>query len=230
MALTTTARIIRLLGVVDPTPDETEVIDSCREGAEAFLQEYLNRSLEKTRRTEYYTGNGHRVFHLRQRPVWQIHSLWLDHYGFYGVPSGSFDNTATLLTPGVDYVLDQDQATPSTTGPLSRSGVVVRQKTVWPQMDRNYVPGRVSTEAGPSFGNLKVDYTAGYEELPNDLLMVVAMLTALFKKLLPHGQLLESERIGSYSYTILTGRQMQSTHPVMGSIDRILTKYKEVAF
>lgn len=230
MALTTTAKIVRLLGLDNPPPEEVEVIDSCREGAEAFIQEYLNRSLEKARRTEYYHGNNQRVIYLRQRPVWEVHNLWLDHYGYYGVPADSFDNTTTLLTPGVDYVLDQDQAIPATTGPLSRSGILVRQKTVWPEVSRNYVPGRVSTETGPSFGNIKVDYTAGYEELPSDLLMAVAMLTALFKRLLPHGQLLESERIGSYSYTILTGRQMQSTHPVMGSVERILVKYKEVAF
>lgn len=228
MALTTTDRVRILAGLPVLDADETAQLDACRKAAEEFLLQQVGRPLEKARRTEYYNGNGQRVFPLRNRPVWQIHNVWLDHYGFYGAPSGAFDNSTTLLTQGTDYVLEQDLHTPDSSGYLSKSGNLVRQRTVWAEMARNYVPGRVATEAGPNWGNIKVDYTAGYDPVPDDLVLAVTMLTSLFKRLAPHGQPLESERIGSYSYSILTGRMMQQTHPVMGSVDRIINRYREV--
>lgn len=226
-SLMTTAKLITLLGSPSLEAEEYAQLDACRVAAETFLQEQLGRSLEKVRRVEYYAGNGQRVFALRHRPVWEIHNVWLDHYGFYGTVSGSFDST-TLLTAGTDYSLDQDQPTPATTGYLSRSGILVRHRTIWAEMARNYVPGRVATEAGPNFGNIKVDYTAGYDPLPADLEVAISMLSSLFLRLIPHGQMLEGERIGSYSYSILTGRMMQQTHPVIGSIDRIIARHREV--
>lgn len=231
MALMTTEAVILNLGLRNLEPWEVSQLDFCRSASEAFLEQQIGRKLAKTRRTEYYAGTGQRTFHLKHRPVWEIHNLWMDAYGFYGVPTGSFDNSTTLLVQGTDYVLDQDQPTPAVAGDsyLSRSGVVLRQRTIWSEVPRNYVPGRVSTEVSPVWGNIKVDYTAGFDPIPDDIKLAICMMASLYKRILPHGQLLESERIGDYSYSILTGRMMMQTHPVIGSLDRLINKYREVA-
>lgn len=225
MALTTTTYIQNAAGLGPLNANDFAQLDACREAAEAFLLQQIGRKLEKARRTEYYSGSGQRELTLYQRPVWEIHALYVDHYGAYGTADGAFDSATTLLTEGTDYVLDRDVSGESY---LSLSGVVYRLRTVWAQTARNYVPGRVATEAGPTWGNIKVDYTAGYDPIPYDIQFAVAICANLLKRIVPYGQLLESERIGDYSYTILTGRQMQATYPVIGSLERLINRYREV--
>lgn len=232
MALLTLSYLKDYLGIPQDTTDGDAQLAALLASATATVEEYLGRKLEKERRTEYYHGTGQKTLTLRHRPVWTVHDVWVDHYGFYGVPADSFDNTTHKLTAGIDYVLHQDLQTPATTGPLSRSGLLVRMGTHWQEMGRVYYPGKVAPDIGPAFGNVKVDYTAGYDAttLPADLLAAIAMMVSMLKSSVPTGRVLESERIGDYSYTILTGRMMQGTHPVFGSLEKILARYREVSF
>ena len=228
MALLTLDTLKGYLGLaVTDTSDDVR-LSLLLDAATAYAQEFTGRQLEKGSRIEYYAGTGQRTLALRQRPVWSITNLWLDHAGWYGVPSGSFSNTTRLLTQGVDYVLDQDLKTDAS-GPKSRAGLVVRIGTVWEELQRWRTPGHVSAENLPPWGNIKVEYVAGYDPsaVPADLQAAITMLVSLFSKTTQSGAPLEGERIGDYSYTVLTGRMMQHTHPVQGSVDKILARYRE---
>lgn len=198
------------------------------ESASAFMEEYCGRKFSKATYTEFYSGTGQKVLALRQRPVWSVTSVRLDHNGFYGTSEDAFD-ASSLLTSGVDYALDQDLATVSGQ-PVSRSGILVRLNTVWAEGNRTYMPGRVTPVAGPAFGNIKVVYVAGYETLPYDLQAALVMLVSLFQKNVAAGQPMMKETIGDYSYEVLSGRYLEETHPVFGSLDKILNRYKEVGF
>lgn len=217
-----------ILGVRPTNTAKDTQYTALLDAASAYLEQYCGRKFAKTTYTEYYSGNGQRALVLRQRPVWSITSVHVDHQGYFGTSPSPF-GTSTLLTAGTDYSLEQDLATVSGQ-PISRSGLLIRIGTIWAEMGRQYFPGKLATEIGPAFGNIKVVYVAGYETLPYDLQVALSMLVSLFQNTVVSGQPLMRERIGDYSYEILSGRYSETTHPVFGSLDKILNRYKEVAF
>ena len=77
------------------------------------------------------------------------------------------------------------------------------------------------------FGNLKVQYTAGWTEddMPSDLVYACQSLCAVMIRTQPIGALLSSESLGSYSYSILGS----SDNPEMGDVRRILSRYREIS-
>ena len=222
MALTTLSTIKSILNVTTTAQDAW--LSALRTAAEAVIARRCNRVFESATYTEYYTGNSTKYLVLRQKPVTSITSVYMDNDGNYGFTSGSFDST-TLLTSGVDYSLDLD-----TNGTTSSSGILVRMKTVWPMLDRSYTPRQLVLNIGPSMGNIKVTYVAGYTTIPDDLQYAVALIVSIMRRTTPYGVPVTAERIGAYSYELANPYLSRHTpiQPEIASIEQILSKYRDM--
>jgi len=189
------------------------------EAAEAAVEKYCNRRFESRDYVEYYSGNNTQRIALRQTPVTAVTAVHLDSYGYYGANPDSPFGATTLLSPGVDYVLDEDA------GGVSKSGVLIRIGTVWPVLNRVLPNSRLAPEIGPAVGNVKVEYTAGYAEAPADLKMATAMVAVNMRQIARRGgDKVRQEKIGDYAYTLfdrLVGA------PELGSVRATLSSYKE---
>jgi hypothetical protein len=75
-------------------------------------------------------------------------------------------------------------------------------------------------------GNIKVQYSAGYETIPADLSFAATTLVSRMVRSQPNGFLLSSESLGAYSYSILAN----GNDPEISDIRSILSRYKEVSW
>ena len=168
------------------------------ESASAMIEEFLDRSLEKKSRTEFYDGSGTRELILRARPVFTSptpRAFW-DNGGFFGEGTDGFDST-TELDYGDDFVVRIDDSDSLGVG---QSGILLRQRTVWERPQIRSV-GLVSPYKGKGWGNIKVIYTAGYEvdTLPSQIRLACNMLVARLRYVAPTGM-----EIGYDSYEELS--------------------------
>lgn len=217
MALTTLAQIKAFQGITGTASDAQ--LSALLLAADPILKAYLGRDIESTSYTQFYSGTNTKHLVLRQRPVTAVTNVWVDNNGNFGSGTG-FDST-TLLTAGTDYALQYDQD--STT---SRSGILVRINTTWPEVFLNYTFGRLVRETGPALGNIKVQYTAGYTTIPMDLQYAVSMIVAYMKRTAASAANLSAERIGEYSYEIMPGRWLHGIAELSTAF-QILSRYKE---
>ncbi len=162
------------------------------EWASALIEDYLDRRLGFDTTTEYYTGNDTQKLQLRRRPAFpEGMQVWVQQDGFYGQRSGTFQTPEALLVYGTDYVLDVDQPDGS-----SRSGLLLRTHTTWPRMWIR-VPGLLRPFRYPTYGSVKVTYSAGYtvDTLPSSIRLACNLLVMKMRNLMPLGQ-----EVGSESY------------------------------
>lgn len=160
------------------------------EWASAWFEEWANRPLLKRERTEYYNGTGTSKILLKSRPVYSTPTptCIVDESGAFGVASGSF--TGTALTWGTDFTLWFDNQEDGT----CRNGILLRLNTAWPIANVRS-PGLLSPYLGPSYGSVKVTYTAGYtvDNLPAQLRMSMNLLIAKMRFIFPLGLDLTSD-------------------------------------
>jgi hypothetical protein len=189
--------------------------------ASQVIKTYCKRDLESNSYTEYYSGNNTQRLVLRQTPVTAITNVWLDNSGYFGTnPLGSFDSTSLLIL-GTDYTLDLD-----TDGVTCKSGILFRLGTVWPVVTRLSRIARLTPDAGPAYGNIKVAYTAGYNPIPEDLQVACVLLVNLMKSRIPLGQYIISEKLGAYTYQLLKSPPSKFKDDVL-AITSLLAPYLE---
>jgi len=226
VALTTVAKIKGYLGIPAANTSQDTWLTALQPAAEAVVSEFTGRRFESQNYTEFYNGNNRRELALRWRPVTAVASVYLDYAGAFGHNPSSPFPASTLLADGVSYVLDWD-------GPnavQSRSGLLLRLNTVWPELPRSYsAPRSLTLDTGPLYGNIKVTYTAGYVTVPEDIQYAVAFLCSYMKRTIPQGGNVVEERIGDYSYALADGRRHEWQMPELATINQILSRYKEVA-
>lgn len=193
--------------------------------SEAVVQNWLGRKLEQNTTTEYLTGTGKRSLILRQRPVLSVVSVYEDFNGHFGTSLGSF-SSSKLLISGRDYMLDID-----TNGTSSSSGILYRINSNWLELGREFVPGKLTPETGPAYGNIKVTYTHGYSAVPDDIIFATCMVASYMKRNIGIGGDIKSEKLGDYSYTLGgNGLDSRSSVPEMASAMAILSRYRECAW
>lgn len=163
-----------------------------------WFEHWCNRIFANQSYTEYYNGSGTQHLYLRQRPVTAITNIWQDDLGLFGQASGSFDPTLSVLQNGVDYVMHQDQPDGS-----SLSGIVIMVNGVWPKRILRKT-GLLSPYLGPSIGNIKVQYTAGFNQVPPDLELAANLALNWMRQYVPFGRFLthESYEERNVSYVI----------------------------
>lgn len=223
MALTTLALVKQILNIPSTNTSKDSWLEALRISAEQVVKSYTGRDFETATYTEYYSGDGRRTLVLRQRPVTSITSIHLDHDGNFGANPEGFDSSH-LLDSEVDYALHLDGNISGTA--VSFSGIVQRTKTVWPEIPRVYVPGKLTNEQVPSTGNIKVVYTAGFAAIPLDIQYAVAFVVASMQRNVPIGGNLGAETIGHYSYSLFNPRH--ESYPEIGLARQILSRYREV--
>lgn len=195
--------------------------------ADRWVKNYCGREFESARATEYYSGTGNRVLVLRRRPVTLVHGVLEKRDGNFGETAavdGGFDAATDTLTAGVQYALWR--AT-TTTAP---AGLLVRLGTNWPLVTSANRVGLVSQEGGPLYGNVRVDYTAGYAPLavPEDLKVAVAMVAAHWARAAPYGGAApQKEELGRWSYE-LAAADLSGRYGLPAGVTGILAAYREV--
>lgn len=220
--LTSLAQIKSFLNIPGSDTTQDFQLSGLQSAAESIINNRIKRNLEPTSYTEYYAGNSQRAIILKNRPVLSIQSVFEDFQAYYGYNPTSFGPT-TLLMPGIHYTLDVDTGTNE-----SKSGLLIRIGGVWMEAGRVYYPGKLASEIGPTYGNLKITYTAGLSSIPQDLQYAVCLLISFMKRNVEVGSILQSEKLGDYEYQIFDPRQ-KTNDPVLSSVDQILTRYREQA-
>ena len=225
MAYVPLSRFKAFLNICEDNTSQDEAFTSFLNSAEQVVQNWLGRSLGLATTTEYLYGSGKRHIVLRQRPVNAIVSLYEDFSGHYGYETNAFPES-TRLTPGVHYMLDLD-----TNATLSQSGLVYRIGGNWMELGREFVPGKLTPETSPAYGNIKVTYNHGYATVPDDIIFATCMVASYMKRVISVGGDLRSETLGDYSYR-LGGGGLDSKHsiPEIASANAVLARYRECAW
>ena len=224
MAIVTLAEVKTYLKITDSSEDD--FLTMLLADAVDVAQQYCRRRFEQATYTEYYSGTGTRMLVLRQRPVQSITSVYLDNNAFYGQGTDPFASN-TLLTSGTDYSLELDE-TLSNGLVVSRAGLLVRTRTIWPELNPAYYPGRLTQEYGPAYGNIKVTYVAGYPSaaMPSDIKLAIRLLVSQQRQNAQYGHPLQSEQISDYNYQLAQGGE--GSPPIIGSVRQILNRYREI--
>lgn len=216
MALTTTTKVQTLLGV--RAGQQLARWDALRVASEAVVEQYCKRKFESASYTEYLDGAGRRFLPLRRRPVTALTTVSLASRGTYG--QGAVLNPYVALTDGVDYALHLKATSTGDTG------IVVKLNGVWPEHPGYAKVNTLSWEREPGLGNVKVEYTAGFATVPEDVQMAVAMISGYMYRTARRGGMDYSERLGDHSYMIPMERIRHA--PELGSARQILSRYREM--
>jgi len=219
--LTSLGQIKSFLNIPGSDSTQNSQLTGLQIAAESIINNRIKRNMEPTSYTEYYAGNSQRAIILRNRPVLSIISVHEDYQAYYGYNPTSFGPT-TLLQPGIHYTLDIDTGISE-----SKSGLLVRIGGIWMEAGRVYYPGKLASEIGPTYGNLKISYTAGYNIIPMDIQYAVCLLISSMKRNVMFGTEVSTEKVGEYTYELFdTSRQRD---PIIASVDQILSRYREQA-
>ncbi|VTS05305.1 head-tail connector protein [Tuwongella immobilis] len=233
MGLISLAEVKTRLGGGDTLDAEEDKLLALIEAASAAVETFCHRKFESASYTEYLDGNGRSDLVLRNRPVLNIASVRIDPTGAYGDGPNAFP-ADTELTGGVDYVLPRSDSTHSRSGLLKRIGGSFGGFFNSPYGGRSFglTPMRSGATWPLGVGNIRVVYTAGYGEIPEDLKQAVFTLLAWMRRSGPlGGATLTTETLGEYSYTVgqLTNAATSALSTVgeMGSVRQLLASYKE---
>lgn len=205
--------------VLGVTTDAQDVqLRAFLDAADRAVKNWCQTELESADYTEYLTGGNQPRIAVRNVPVTAVAGVWVHDAGHFGAGPDAF-GSATALVSGVDYALDVSPG-----GSVSKSGILFRLGTVWPMRKQSYGRGLLGVDFGPAWGNIKVSYTAGYECVPADLQMAVVMVAQAMRKSAPEGgRLLESEKLGDYSYRLAHQALLS---PELGAVRTTLGTYR----
>jgi hypothetical protein len=156
--------------------------------------------------------------------------VFFDQGAFSGQAPNSFGPNTQLIL-GTQYMVNVDSG-----GKVSNRGTLRRVGAFnlgfigfYPE---NMYSGKLGASRQPfwprSDGGIKVAYSAGYPngKVPWDIQYAAGMLVVQMTRIQPLGANASSENLGNYTYSILD----DSDNPEMGTIRRILARYREPAF
>lgn len=196
------------------------------QAADAIIKEYCGQPFDcpPVSYTDFYTGTGTQYLTLRTRPCLSVPApqVWLDPFGYFGEANGAFAPN-TQLTYGADFLLNIDQRD----GVTSRSAILIKPDSAWPQIPKAYIPGRLTPEQMPSFGNIKVTATYGFNAIPYDLQHACNWCAAYIKRAGPQGGNLQSEGLGQYNYAI--AQRALGAMLEIGEIRQVLSRWRDIA-
>jgi hypothetical protein len=203
-----------------------DIIDA----TDAIIKKWCKRNLESANYTEYYSGSDRPELVLRQRPVTAVTAVYMDPTGFWGQGANAFPSS-TLMTAGTHYALVLDDG-----GNQSTCGVLMRIGGTGPGFPGTYpdqwMGGKLAAYRLPRWqrgqGNIKIQYTAGYTTVPEDLANAATQIAAYLVRNMPSGMPLTSEGLGAYNYSIQSGLDV-GTVPELGGAGMTLRRYREVS-
>lgn len=214
MSLITLAEYKAFIEVTGSTKDAyyQMIIDA----ADAFLKQQVQQNLQSQVITaEYHAGRNRNFIIANERPVQSIQQLYYDPEGRYGQLSGSFDPVTSLQTLGTDYILKVDQ-----TNGTSRSGIIyLLGGQGVARRERKF--GNLNPQIMPTFGTFKLNYTAGFVTIPNDLKWATkALARALQLASKNAGMITKMESTKYYEYQL-----GELVNKVVG-LENLIAKYR----
>ena len=213
--LTTLPQLKAYLGVTGVSKKD-EILESILEAASAAFANLIDRNLELTAYVDYYSGKGSKVLVLNEYPVTTVAGVWVDSTGYWGASATAFDSNHQYVS-GLDYALVKDGR-----GGNAATGRLYCLRGVWPPiwLTRSGVLGAVRK---PGAGNVKVSYTAGYDEIPMDVQRAIWEITAALLASKNIGRPFMSERYEEYQYLLASLRDMFLQ---IGSANQVAMRYK----
>ena len=209
MALTTLADLKTYLGISDSSEDA--LLNLLIADADAAILGYIGRTIEQATLTEYYSGAGAPTLVLQPRAGPAVTSVHVDQSGYSGQGSGAFASS-TEWTAGEDFYIRTVVENESNTGELVAikgpgTFTADHQPKTWGEWPRGT-------------GNIKVVYTAGYSTVPSDLAGACRILVAWMRASRDNGMPVKSEKLGSYSYTLMDDTGVPELATVRGACNR----------
>jgi hypothetical protein len=196
--------------------DDTE-LGRMLDATEAAVAKWLRKNYQGTANaltsfeaTEFFSADGDVELWLPRFPVTAIEAVYVDNNGYFGHKAGAFASD-TEWTIGEDY-------TPGFSfTDLSNRGALMSL--------RKRSHGLFAAGWPSGTGNVKVTYTAGYEEMTAD---IVQGVHRLFSEMVlrwrnGNGPDMQSETHSRYSYTLLTER----TSRQMAHVRSLLMPYRD---
>lgn len=223
--LLTDLRELKSVLEIDPNDtQEDKNLNFYVQQASNLIEELLNRpGLSYASRTEYYNGTGTRQLLLRSRPAYVTPTIQcaIDQSGYFGQTSGAFTASGSVLTYGVDFVLDAKD------GVKSRSAMLIKVGGFWPKQWAR-TTGLLSPFLVTSFGCVKVTYSAGYtvDDLPAAFRLACNTLVANIRNQFPLGAALNSESYEERSLGYIAERKDY----LFGLIKPLLWNYRNFSF
>ena len=228
MALLSLAELLNHLGIASPISSiDTAKYTALLAGADAAVKAWCKWGIEQvTGQIDYYSGNGHHEFALRNPYVTAVTDLRVDQTGAWGQKASSFGST-TVKVAGTDYALKLDESTTR-----ARGAVLVKltvNNPLWFPSDLVFSRGRSGLSyslpaAWPAGdGNIKVTYTYGFApgSIPADIQLAVATLVGTVRDTVLHGGFLNSEGLGDYNYSQSMAKELE-----LGSAKQLLSRYR----
>lgn len=155
--------------------------------------------------TEFHSGTGRIRMYSRMRPLTDVTTLHIDSVGYFGKgTSGDIFSANSLLTEGSDYVPVREDESEENRGEIQ----AINQK---------FTTGQ---------GNIKLVYTAGYTNLPNDLQFAILQLLSLVNASAEKGVTLKSETFGKYEWEAADNDSDQKS--VLGNVITTLSRYLQI--
>lgn len=209
----------------------TEFLELLLTMADQAVKDWLKRDIEKKTYTEYYSGDGTSYIIVKQTPIIAVLNLWFDPVGYYGFAPSAFASQ-TLQVLGQQYVPILDSG-----GVVSNRGMIQAISGIGIWFPGLYPVsgsiGKLAARRGPVWpigqGNLKVEYTAGYapKDIPTPIVAAVLNVVAFMAANMPAGGILQSENLGSYSYSRFF--PPIGSIPLLGSTVQMLAPYREIS-
>lgn len=235
MALSTLTSVKTTGGISLADTSQDTALTAALAAAGTAVKSYTKRWLESKSYTWYLSGLGRQELVLPERPVTAIAGVWLDPEGYFGRRDGAFASD-TELTDGEDYVLqwDEPQGSASRSGLLLRIGGGVTSAVCYPFTQSGEPGSTLSARLLPSwprgFGNIKVQATAGYTSIPEDLARACDLLSLWLWQTGPDAGIVpQSESYEEYSVSrALTALYTPQLAPEIGTIAGLLSRYREI--
>ncbi|WP_157606136.1 hypothetical protein [Schlesneria paludicola] len=218
MPLTTLAAIKAQAGIPVSDNSRDSQLRFLIEGVSSIVQQQLHRDLELKEYVEYYSGNGSPFLMLHQYPVMQVSSVRVDESSYFGEAAQGFAGPQAL-SQGIDYLL-----MPGSKG-IGSSGILRRLGSTWPNRPSR-ASGVLANLPGVPQGNVKVQYTAGFEVIPAAISMAV---NSLILRLAAQAQVGGGVQSMSYEDAAVSFASSADIVNVVGSIESTLASFRSVS-
>lgn len=221
MSLTTRSQLVTHLGLSSTAATrEADFLDQLLQAVEAAFKKLTDRDIESTTYTSYLCGNDSKILLLPEYPVTSITSVHLDSDGYWGTGADAFASS-TALTSGTHFALVKDGRNNS-----AEVGRLYRIDGVWPA---RWVgkQGLLAAARHPGAGNIKVVYTAGYVNIPDDIQLCLWQTCARLRSERLLGRPLQSETlVGDYTYSTMMDDAL--SHMRLGAAATVVATYKRI--
>lgn len=217
MALTTLAAVKAQAGISASDTSRDFQLKSFIDGVSSLMKRQLMRDIENQEYVEFHSGNGLPFLLLRQFPVTAVTTVCVDDAGYFGTAPSCFDSSQNLVE-GVDYALVSGFAD------LGSSGILRRIGSTWHQ-PASRTRGVLQTLPGVPCGNIKVQYTAGFQVIPPGISLAV---NSLVIKLCSQAELGGAIQSMSYEDAAVTYLNPADLVHAIGSIESTLANYRSI--